>query len=65
MGKLDRDEIHARFGKAVDMAPVEPADWLESEQSRAVGQKKKKDGGPCFGTPDRRDSAHAQGGIER
>ena len=40
MGKRDRDEIHARFGKAVNMAPAEIEAWLETEESLAVGQKK-------------------------
>lgn len=47
MGKLDRDEIHRKFGEAVNMAPAELEEWLETEQSRAVGQK--RDGGESVG----------------
>ncbi len=47
MGKRDRDEIHMRFDKAVNMAPAEIEDWLVTEQSRAVGQK--RDGGESVG----------------
>lgn len=39
MGKLDRGEIWRRFGEAVNMAPAELADWLETEESRRVGWK--------------------------
>ena len=39
MGKGDRDEIHRRFGEAVNMAPAELEEWLQTEQSRRVGWK--------------------------
>ncbi len=40
MGKGDRDEIHSKFVQSVNMAPDEIEDWLETEESLAVGQKK-------------------------
>lgn len=39
MEKAFRDEIWRRFGEAVNMAPAELEDWLESEESRKVGWK--------------------------
>lgn len=39
MGKPDRDEIHRRFGEAVNMAPAELELWLETEESGKVGWK--------------------------
>lgn len=39
MGKVDRDEIWRRFGEAVNMAPAELEEWLETEESRKVGWK--------------------------
>lgn len=39
MDKGTRDEIRRRFGQAVNMAPAELEDWLESEESRKVGWK--------------------------
>ena len=47
MGKRDRDEIRARFGKAVNMGAAEIETWLESEESRRVGWK--PDGGESVG----------------
>ena len=37
---MDRKEISERFGRAVNMAAEELEDWLESEESRRVGQVK-------------------------
>ena len=37
---MDRKEISERFGRAVNMAPDELEDWLESAESRRVGQVK-------------------------
>lgn len=37
---LDRKKIHADFHNAVNMAPAEIEDWLETEESHKVGQKK-------------------------
>jgi benzoyl-CoA reductase/2-hydroxyglutaryl-CoA dehydratase subunit BcrC/BadD/HgdB len=34
---LDRDHVYSRFHDAVNMAPAELEEWLESEQSRTVG----------------------------
>ena len=42
-----RDEIRRRFGAAVNMAPAELEQWLETERSREVGQK--KDGAESVG----------------
>ena len=36
------DEVYAEFSEAVDTGPKQLEDWLETEQSRSVGQK---DGG--------------------
>ncbi len=47
MGKLDRDQAYSRLGEAVNMTPAEHAAWLETEQSRGVGQK--QDGGEGIG----------------
>jgi hypothetical protein len=35
----DKDKIYRDFTAAVNMAPAELADWLESEESRRVGWK--------------------------
>ena len=37
---IDRDAIWRRFHDAVNMAPAEIEEWLATEESRAVGQKK-------------------------
>ena len=37
MDKSTRDEIWPRFGEAVNMAPAELEEWLETEESRKVG----------------------------
>ena len=37
---MDRKEISERFGRAVNMAAEELEDWLESAESRRVGQVK-------------------------
>lgn len=39
MAKLDRDKVWREFGAAVNMAPAELEDWLETEESRKVGWK--------------------------
>ena len=39
MDKGERDEIRRRFDEAVNMAPAELAEWLETEESRKVGWK--------------------------
>jgi len=39
MGKMDRDEIRRRFGEAMNMAPAELEEWLETDESRKVGWK--------------------------
>ena len=36
---LDREKIWREFGEAVNMAPAELRDWLETEQSLKVGYK--------------------------
>jgi hypothetical protein len=36
---MDRDDIRARFGRAVNMSADELEAWLETAQSRRVGQK--------------------------
>ncbi len=35
----DRDETYAAFGDAVNMTPKEIEDWLDTENSKAVGFK--------------------------
>ncbi len=42
MADDDRDTIRREFGEAVNMAPAELERWLETDASKAVGQK---DGG--------------------
>ena len=39
MPALDKDKVYRAFGDAVNMAPAELEDWLESEESRKVGWK--------------------------
>ena len=39
MAALDKNEIHRRFGEAVNMAPAELEAWLETAESRRVGWK--------------------------
>ena len=39
MAALDKDKVYRDFSRAVNMAPAELEDWLESEQSRKVGWK--------------------------
>ncbi len=34
---LDRDHVYSRFHDAVNMAPAELEEWLESDESRKVG----------------------------
>jgi hypothetical protein len=34
----DRDEVYAEFGKRVNMAPKELAGWLETDESKSVGE---------------------------
>ena len=40
MAGLDRDKVYRAFSDAVNMAPAELEAWLETGESRAVGQKK-------------------------
>lgn len=35
----DLDEVSREFAEAVNMTPKELEDWLETDESRAVGQK--------------------------
>ena len=37
---LDREQVYARFNQAVNMAPAELEEWLDTEQSHKVGFKK-------------------------
>ena len=39
MPALDRDKVYRDFARAVNMAPAELEQWLESEQSHRVGWK--------------------------
>ena len=41
MAELDRDKVRKEFGQAVNMAPRELEDWLQSDESRKVGFKGK------------------------
>jgi len=36
---LDKDKIYRAFGDAVNMAPEELEDWLDTDESRKVGWK--------------------------
>jgi hypothetical protein len=45
-GGGDREETLTRFGDAVNMTPGELEKWLETDESRSVGQK---DGGESVG----------------
>ena len=47
MPVLDQDKVYRDFGRAVNMAPAELEDWLESEESKRVGWK--PDGGESIG----------------
>ena len=38
--KPDRDDIYTRFHDAVNMAPAEIEEWLDSDESRKVGFKR-------------------------
>ncbi len=38
--KFDRERVWMDFGAAVNMAPAELEDWLETRESQAVGQKR-------------------------
>lgn len=40
MAELDRDRIARNFAAAVNMSAAEIEEWLETPQSRSVGQKK-------------------------
>jgi len=46
----DRDEIYAEFTDRVNMAPQELEDWLETDESRSVGD-----------TQDGESTGHASG----
>jgi len=35
--RLDRDLVYSRFHSAVNMAPAELEEWLDSDESRKVG----------------------------
>ena len=39
MADDDRDTIRREFGEAVNMTPKELDDWLQTDESQAVGQK--------------------------
>jgi hypothetical protein len=39
MPDLDRDKVWREFHDAVNMAPAEISEWLESDESRRVGWK--------------------------
>ncbi len=39
MPALDKDKVYRDFTRAVNMAPAELEDWLETEESRKVGWK--------------------------
>lgn len=39
----DPDEIRRQFEDAVNMSPKQLEDWLQTEESQAVGQKKDSD----------------------
>ena len=39
MRGLDKDKVYRGFAAAVNMAPAELEEWLESEESRKVGWK--------------------------
>lgn len=43
----DDEQTRAEFGEAVNMTAAELSDWLETDESRGVGQK--KDGGESTG----------------
>ena len=47
MSDDDRQETYEEFGDLVNMAPQELEDWLETEESKSVGQK--EDGGESTG----------------
>lgn len=39
MPALDKDKVYRDFARAVNMAPAELEEWLESDESRKVGWK--------------------------
>ena len=39
MPALDRNKVYRDFARAVNMAPAELEEWLESDESRKVGWK--------------------------
>ena len=43
----DRDDVRREFGDVVTMTPKQLEDWLETDESREVGQK--SDGGESTG----------------
>jgi hypothetical protein len=43
----ERDAVAAEFGAAVNMTPKELEEWLDTDESKSVGQK--KDGGEATG----------------
>ncbi len=46
----EQDEIYSRFNEAVNMAPEELADWLETEESQSVGDTGGTEGGGAEST---------------
>ena len=44
MAELDRDKVRKDFDAAVNMAPAEIADWLDTDESRKVGFKRAGNG---------------------
>lgn len=48
MKALDRDQVAKDFNEAVNMAPAEIADWLDTDESKKVGFKG-ADGGESVG----------------
>ena len=44
MAELDRDKVRKDFGAAVNMAPAEIADWLDTDESSKVGFKRAGNG---------------------
>ena len=47
MSAEERDDVRREFGEVVTMTPKQLEDWLETDESREVGQK--RDGGESTG----------------
>lgn len=58
-----RDEVWAEWREAVNMAPQEVQDWLETDESKSVGAK--EGDGSQIGSADRGDQADEQGRADR